>query len=159
MNRHIIKMVTVFALPLAFCLAGCGNPHGLRPVDVTVLLDGQPAEGISVTFVPEDSAAGLGGGGVTDAKGKCSVTTTLGTGGDGTKAGKYLMKFVKTAPQREYTPKELELLKDEATAEKVPKIPLVNLIPERYGSPKTSGITAEIKDHGSNTFVFELSSK
>lgn len=138
-------------------LFGCKRPHNLKYVEGVVTLDGKPVEAVSVSFLPVDSSKGLGAGGYTDANGKFKLTSLLGKGGDGTQAGKYSVIFVKLIPEREMTENEKQLVQTEP--KRVPAIPMIDALPSKYRSPKTSGIEAEVTESGANVFHFDLSSR
>ncbi|MDO5553581.1 MAG: hypothetical protein Q4G68_07445 [Planctomycetia bacterium] len=137
--------------------AGCGNEHNLHFAQGTVLIDGKPEADVSVTFIPAESGTGLGAGGTTDTEGKFLLSSTLGKGGDGTQPGLYKVIFSKLAPERE--PTEAEKARFEKDPDDKVFIPLIDLLPAKYTSPKTTDIEAEITAGGPNTFVFELKSK
>ena len=74
---------------------GCGGEEGpqleLSPLTGTVTLDGEPAEGLSITFLPEGDVAGNGGWAVTDANGK--FTAKQYSGEKGLPEGTYTLTF------------------------------------------------------------------
>lgn len=88
-----------YFFPLALLLSavgvGCGGTEGpqleLGPLSGTVALDGKPADGVSITFLPKDDTAGNGGWAVTDANGK--FTAKQYSGEEGLPKGTYTVQF------------------------------------------------------------------
>jgi hypothetical protein len=156
-KNNCCRNIAIFLVLLAvFAVLGCRKPHNLKYIEGTVTLDGKPVEAVSVSFLPVDSSKGLGAGGYTDVNGKFKLSSLVGKGGDGTQAGKYSVIFVKLIPAREMTENEKQLAQTDP--ERVPAIPMIDALPSKYRSPKTSGIEAEVTESGSNVFNFDLSS-
>jgi hypothetical protein len=156
-KNNCCRNITMSLVFLAvFTVFGCQKSHNLKYIEGTVTLDEKPVESVSVSFLPVDSSKGLGAGGYTDVNGKFKLSSLLGKGGDGTQAGKYSVIFVKLIPAREMTEDEKQLA--QTNPERVPAIPMVDALPSKYRSPKTSGIEVEITESGSNVFNFDLSS-
>jgi hypothetical protein len=142
-----------FAAALMF-LAGCsgsdkwvdGRPP-VYPVSGQVVYQGKPLEGASVTFSPLEGTHG--GAGQTDVEGRFSLTTFEAN--DGVPAGKYRVTVTKA--EAIVTPHP-----DDPGAVNLPplKVEQRHLIPERYSSPETSDLTAEVSESGENDFSFEL---
>jgi hypothetical protein len=147
----------IFLFSVTFFMLGCSHSHNLKYVEGTVTLDGKPIEAVSVSFLPVDPSMGLGAGGYTDTRGKFKLSSLVGKGGDGTQSGKYNVVFVKLAPSREQTEKEKELSK--TNPEKITPIPMIDVLPSKYNSPKTSGFEVEIIESGKNVFQFDLVSQ
>lgn len=121
-------------LSLAFlvCLAiGCAD-EGLKPVTGTVLLDGQPAGGVSVIFVPVE-------GGRTNSIAKTDAT------------GHFELRY--TSRNSGALPGTYKVL-----IKKEQNDTGVELIPARYSSGR-SETRAEVTEGGENTFHFEIESK
>ncbi len=139
-----------FALVCSAILIGCGGPaeDPNRPATVavsgTVTYNGQPIEGATVAFLPK-VPAGTGASGRTDASGKFGLTAFQP--GDGAVPGSYLVTIVKTEAQGGG-----EVQEDSSAAPAVPK----SLLPEKYGNPQGSGLTAEVKEGAENQFTFDL---
>lgn len=111
-------------------LLGCGDGQGLVPVKGQVLLDGKPVEGAAVMFEPE--SGGIPAMGVTDASGEFSLTTTgRGAGATPGPNGVSVSKQVLARPNRKVEEGEIVAMKSET--------------PEIYASPKTSGLSIEVK--------------
>lgn len=138
-------------LCLAVWAAGCGEDvpeevvPPLQPVSGTVKLDGEPAAGVSVNFVPAGQGSTNGAIGATDASGKYSLTYR--TGDPGIPAGEYNVLFTKFV-QPDGTPIPAGQMAADVMA--------VNALPEQYQKP---GTTKAIVPEGGNTFDFDLKSK
>jgi hypothetical protein len=156
-KNNYYRYIVILILLTILTVFGCKKPHNLKYIEGVVTLDGKPVEAVSVSFIPIDSAKGLGAGGYTDVNGKFKLSSLVGKGGDGTQTGKYSVIFVKLTPAREMTENEKQLVQTEP--ERVPVIPMVDVLPSKYSSPKTSGIEVEITESGSNVFNFDLSSQ
>lgn len=120
-----------------------GYSHGKRkrvyPVRGRVFFEGCPTPNAQVAFYLEDKdkkRLSRTGDALVDADGSFRLTTY--TPNDGTLAGKYKVSVVWRQPLSDgsggYGP---------------------NLLPERYGDPKTSGLTANVTT-GENEFTFDL---
>jgi len=140
-------------LPLTFFI-GCGgneNPFGTVHVEGTITLDGNPIEGVSVMLHPRDGEQGAGG--LTNANGRFTVTTS---GFNGARPGSYDITFTKIElPGQDLSPEEYNRAFGGRTPDPI------YLIPQRYGSPRTSGIEpiTVTTDRRQNVFTFELRSQ
>ena len=167
-----MKRTRLIALPtlmMVFVLGmqlGCG-PTGpdidTFPVTGIVTLKGAPVEGALVSFVPEGGTYSPAG--TTDASGKYTLNTM---GVDGAPAGTYKVKILKQkitqaepaepAPSGAggMPPDELEE-NDPSYAgdEAEPEEEVGNLLPAKYASETTSGLTAVVQE-GENNFDFDL---
>lgn len=111
-------------------LSGCGGDRGFVPVKGRVLLDGKPIKGAAVLF--ERETGGVPATGVTNDNGEFYLTTT--GHGVGAAIGKHLVsvsKQVVAQPNRKVEEGEI--------------VPMKYETPEKYASPKTSGIQIEVK--------------
>ncbi|MDR3234131.1 MAG: carboxypeptidase-like regulatory domain-containing protein [Planctomycetaceae bacterium] len=143
MNHHTFQKF-ILALSLPF-IAGCSeySPYKVVMVKGDVLVDGQPVEGITVTFSPVNSAAGHGAGGVTDAKGHFRLTTGGLKVGKGAEVGEYNVSFAK----------------GESRYDASGSTYYVPILPMKYASPSTSGIEPVkiVENTKDNVFQFKLS--
>jgi hypothetical protein len=145
------------------CL-GCGGPTGepTYPVTGTVKVNGAPAEGVAVSFVP-DGDGGQCAVGVTDAAGKYSLTTRKKD--DGAVVGRYKVGFAKYQgpPPTAAEPAKMHADYDVSNEyppgynpDAVPETPPAkNLLPAKLADPLQSGFAAEVKPE-SNTLDFDL---
>jgi len=118
------------------------------PVSGTVILDGQPLAGASVTFSPstEQSSAAAA---MTNDAGEFELTTFKPR--DGAAAGSYrvsITKFETVTPPPGYHP-------DTSPPLPAPKL----LTPKKYSDFNTSRLVADVADQGPNHFEFTLTSK
>lgn len=134
------------SLLIVTSLTGCGAASDapvLAKVTGTVMLDGKPLTRGSVQFLP-DSSKGTSGRmalGEIGPDGDFTLTTT--TTGDGAQVGfhKVSVTCVDAPP---FDPKN-----------PVPTT-VKWLIPEKYGSEHTSGLTAEVKEGEENIILLDL---
>lgn len=136
-------------------LIGCsgsgvpGRPP-THPATGSVSLDGTPVAGATVTLVPQ--AGGHAAVAVTDSSGGFRLTTFQA--GDGAVAGTYGVTVEKrvapgaaAADGAEYQPPT------------GPLPPPENVLPAKYASAETSGLTATIESGRPNTVTLDLSAK
>jgi arylsulfatase A-like enzyme len=102
------------------------------PVDGTVMLDGKPVAGATVTFTPR--GAGKMAVSKTDAGGEFTMATPRW--GEGVAPGEYGVSITMEQAGRDGRAKWL--------------------LPEKYSSPQTSGFTVEVSPGARNEFSFEL---
>jgi len=153
-------MQRTIIIPLLFslvCFAGCGNqdnPFGAVYVEGTVTLDGAPVDGVNITFLPLGD--GMAAGGITDARGRYTVTTGGSRVGSGAQPGTYNVIFSKV----EY--EGLDLSMEEFRAQfGVGMAPRTFIVPQRYGNEGTTGfepvtVTTNRRD---NVFNFALTTE
>lgn len=128
-------------LAAALLVAGCG-PDRPSTVDVTgtVVYNGEPVDGAQVMFLSE---AGRPATGTTDAQGRFRLMTF--EPGDGALPGDHQVTITKKVevddPNQPDSPYKLAR----------------DVLPTRYASPETSGLTATVDAGGENDFRFELS--
>jgi hypothetical protein len=162
-SRGLPCCLLVVLLPLGGC--GPSLPEGARPtkpVSVTVTYNGNPVEGAIVAFISEESDP-VGAYGQTDAQGVAKMKTYVE--GDGAVLGKHKVTITKTETEGgTATGQSAESIDPAQSAENydpaelspgyVP--PTVRyLIPQKYTSADTSGLTAEVTS-GSKEFQFDL---
>ncbi len=150
-------------------LAGCSNDDQwtkarpkVVPVSGEVFLLGKPVSGAYVTF--NNAAAGYSAAGVTDDSGRFVLRTFKQS--DGAVPGTQQVIISKVT--FDYPGTELQglppveqqqalaKLTDEGRAPYVAKQKVNAEIPERYGIPSESGLTAEVAEKGENHFRFDL---
>jgi hypothetical protein len=139
-------------LTSVFCWSGCGQ-DGPRLAEAggVVTYQGKPVDAATVLFVP---ATGLPATAKTDAEGRFDFTTQ-GRAGATIGSGEISITAIR---QRELTAQEEELVyvggpKADAFLESIRS----SAIPEKYGHPRTSGLTATVsEDPEQNHFTFDL---
>jgi len=128
-------------LVLTLGLVGCGESRPLAPVEGQVLYKGKPLEFGSVTFQPpggQPARADIGPGGK-------FVLNTPGEG-DGAVIG---LNKVRVTCYESQAPGKTPASEGEGGLGK-------SLIPERYSSYETSGITMEVKSGQNEPLIIEL---
>ncbi|MDR1491477.1 MAG: hypothetical protein LBT05_01955 [Planctomycetaceae bacterium] len=153
MMQYFIKYLFL-SIAFSAILIGChrGNHLGTVIVQGNVKVDGTPAEGIDVIFVPV-FAGGFAAYGQTDANGNYTLTTAGTNVGDGAVPGEFIPTFTKVS--LEYDQRFVGRL------DVVPPPPKVtHLIPEKYSLKEKTDIPHVVVAKGKkNRFDFELSSK
>lgn len=147
---------------LGICvLAGCqgsSDKYQVVAVSGTVTLDGKAVEGATVTFMPE-SAEGVAAAGTTDASGQYTLQTS-GVEKRGAVPGTYKVTVIKQV-HTEVNPSGGVPRSDGSVPVMSPAVTTEskNVLPQKYATPKESGLTATVTDGGSNTVDFPLQSK
>ena len=144
------------------CLGCAEDPH-FSHVTGVVTYDGVPVSGAIISFVPIGSM-GVAAGGFTDEKGAYVLTAVTANGAQtGTLPGKYRVSIAKTELVEDGT--ALAYKNGEITYDEYQDRLIENggsssytksLIPERYGSAKTSQLEAEILNTKPSVFNFDL---
>lgn len=143
--RSTVWLAAVFLL-----MAGCDRrPTGrpaTAPVTGVVRFNGEAVAGATVGFQADGN--GRSASGITDAQGRYQLSTFAR--GDGAVPGSYQVIVLKyevsdnaTGGQEEYVPPQ------------GPTPPPKHLLPEKYATAKTSGLTATV-GNGPNTIDFDL---
>lgn len=127
------RVMAMFGLACLICAAvGCADA-GLKPVTGMVTLDGHPADGVKVIFVPVEGGRGNSMARTDkDWRYQLAYTSQL----TGTMPGNYKVLITKD---------EMETGKE--------------MIPDRYSSGGKSTMRAEVTEAGDNVFNFEIESK
>jgi hypothetical protein len=121
----------------------------------TVTFRGKPLDGATVIFHPQEGAAvsQRAASGLTDPRGRFTLTTVKP--GDGAVAGTFLVTVHKSSgeiPGAVTTPPDdfgaFPLAVDPSSG--------TSLIPEKYATPSTSGLSAEVLSRRGNDFTFTL---
>lgn len=163
MNKRLLHVAAVIAVVMTVtggCTGRWGDPWKAKmprtyAASGTVTYRGKPLEGATVVFHPLGGVAESrrAAAGVTDSAGRFVMTTLKPR--DGVAAGGYQVTVEKTTavvPGAVSTPPDgfgaFPLGADPSAAKP--------LIPEKYFSPKTSGLSAEITSSGRNEFSFTL---
>jgi hypothetical protein len=112
-------------------------------------------EGATVTFNPGNEAGRKAGFAMTDADGLYKIGTYAT--GDGAIAGNYFVTVSKALPSSAPapSPSEEEYVPPDPDAPAKPAEKPVQMIPPKYATQSTSGLTFEVKS-GSDTFDIEL---
>lgn len=136
---------------------GCSSKsrgQRLVPVSGVVHFNGQPLADAQVTFT--NSKANLSAYARTDANGKFTLTTF--ESGDGAVPGPQKVSVIKVQTSgQSVRPDAMDSSVDQPKATGKSAEPQQRwLIPERYGSVETSGLTAEIAESGNKDIVLEL---
>ncbi len=132
---------------------GCGGPTGLAETVVatgTVTYHGQPVGDATVVFAPE--GPGRAATGRTDAKGRFQLTTLVP--GDGALCGKYRVTVFKTDVAGGMS--EEESLAYVQKHGRPPTVTTKEMLPVKYKTAETSGLSAEVVTGGRNDFSFDL---
>ena len=178
-GKYSVECAVLMLAMVVLVCPGCGRGPKrpiVHSVKGRVMLDGQPLEGVGVSFSPVVKGQGVTAFGKTRADGSFTITSTLGGAlGAGAVAGDYaviLQKFLDVAPdavppqfaaaaddssrqvQRWFSKQETTRLEDEKTVRYV----ILGLLPEAYGNAETSGLRVTVKP-GTNSgpaFEFDL---
>jgi hypothetical protein len=140
-------------LPALLVLTGCEPkpPAGAKPtkkITVAVLYKGAPVEGAVVTFVNTDGPPSANGR--TDAQGKARMKTYVD--GDGATLGSHKVMIEKSVAEGGQTVGS----DDPSYDPNAPPAKVKYLIPQKYSSIATSGLTAEVKEGGPPELTFDL---
>jgi len=142
----------------ALVFAGCGGRSAPSDRPKTIVVSGKvtykgsPVEGATVSFMPQDPK-GRGAVGSTDKSGQYKLTT-FGGGSGGAVPGSYRVKIAKTTMKSKLT--EAQEKEYMGRGMPIPPPDQKDELPVKYKQEKTSGLTADVKDGGSNTFDFDL---
>lgn len=145
------KFLLFFALlgllaTIPACGGGAIKTEGVSGV---VTLDGEPLPNATVYFTPAEGSAGASQGvGKTNEKGEYKLQTLLGEADAGTTPGEYKVAIDCVEPY------ETGNMIEENGGE-IPETKVRSIIPEDYGNPATSGLTATVVE-GDNVINFDL---
>jgi len=137
----------------AVLLVGCGQ-SGLPVVPVTgsVQFEGQPVAEAFITFYPAGSEGRMASG-QTNANGEFALVTA-GAAKAGVMPGSYRVSVEKTVFVDD---RGNPIIMGSEASEALQQMPKSkSLIPEKYDTADTSGLTADVAKKGKNHFVFEL---
>ncbi|MCP4592521.1 MAG: DUF4198 domain-containing protein, partial [bacterium] len=135
-------------------VVGCGgrdpNLPKLVPVEGTITLDGKPASGTSVTFLPTGTTRGNGAVGYTDAEGKYKLSDPR-DGSEGVPVGEYRVMCNKLVmPDGTDLPMNSDIPPMDSPAREV--------LPVNYSDMEMSELTFTVPEAG-GTADFDLKSK
>lgn len=145
-NFSIHSLLLFFGFLLTGCGGGVEQPK-LAPANGTVTLDGSPAAGVLVTFIPSASTEGNGGMTMTDEAGKYEITHRSGE--PGIQPGQYSVIFSKfeTPDGKSIEP---DVQPESVGAKQV--------LPANYTSADKTDQQVQVGEAG-GTFDFDLQSK
>jgi hypothetical protein len=127
------------------------SPPGIFYIEGTVTLDGEPIRGVNVTLNPRDESGALAGG-LTDKRGRFTVTTGAAPVGTGAKEGVYDITFSKF----EMEGSNLSAL-EYAQQFKNKQPAKIYVVPQKYENPNLSNLAPiRIEAKGKSKFRFEL---
>jgi len=121
------------------------------PTSVTVTYQGAPVEGANVTLSPAQEA-GKPAFGLTDGLGVARLST-FGQA-DGAIPGEYRVAIQKT--RVEGSAADPNNMAPPANPSAAPASKSIDLLPAKYASPQTSGLTASVPASGKSELRFEL---
>lgn len=150
-TRTLLFMLVFVPLSVSGCRSEPDTPWPMAAVEVSVTYRGKPLEAAVVTFTNSEGRPDSFG--ITDDQGKTQLTTY--ESGDGATLGKHSITVVKQeisdskseAPQDspDYTP---------SPGASPPPV-IRDLVPKKFATPKSSGLTAEIVE-GTNQVSVDL---
>jgi hypothetical protein len=159
LNLDAFAMTARYCLVFVACIApvvttGCSGSKGPATAKVSGLVTykGSPVEDATVVFAP--AAGGRASTAVTDAQGRYELST-FGTK-DGAPPGEFKVSVTKTKTEGEAPNLTQEQVNEMMQrGETVPGPVTTNLLPEKYTSPDTSGLSKTVKN-GENDLPLEL---
>ena len=149
MYKSITNLALFFVVSGLLVFQGCGgNALGTVQVSGTVTLDGEPAEGVTVAFVP--NGEGREAYGMTNAQGRFVLTVPGTEAGSGAVPGEYSVTFTKyNDPTAGMSDAEIMALRHLPTP--------VSLLPPKYGDRNATDIApVKVEQRGKNNFSFAL---
>jgi hypothetical protein len=150
-DARMLRSLTaiLFAIPLAFAVAGC-TPAGSPPITGKVTLDGSPLTHADVEFEKRDKEGVAKFAAKTDAEGKFKVPSVPGRT---IAPGTYQVLVTKwvDAKGKETDPENVEMLKASGNAK--------NIVPAKYSDPAFSPLKAEIKSGANELQPFDIKTK
>ncbi|MCL2006192.1 MAG: carboxypeptidase-like regulatory domain-containing protein [Planctomycetaceae bacterium] len=148
--------------------AGCNNPDArFARVEGTITYNGEAVEGAIVTFAPVDEI-GEAASGLTDANGRYTMTTAgAHNAGSGVVPAEYTILVTKTVSSQVTDPDELANQRGEITYEELQQrlrakggsttvVTRQEMLPQKYGRPNLSTLTATVNSGRNSPFNFDL---
>lgn len=143
-------------LALSFLLAGCNKQKGLDglyPVKGKITWKGEVVQGASITLAPASQDGGARSAGATsDAKGEFKIRTLQPD--DGAYPGEYTVTVRKMKADKTYTDEEVNAANAQGIS--LPVVNSTNLLPEKYNSARTSGLTFTVVAGKNADLIIEL---
>jgi hypothetical protein len=144
---RLIALLSVVLAGFTGCSGSSEHPP-TYPVSGTVTWKGQPLEGATLVFIPSDEK-GESAAAKSDAQGKFEVTTFKQ--GDGARPGEYRVRVskyeeVKRDPKAKNLTYEEEQAAPDFDPTARPTPPPKNLLPKKYESESSSGITHTVTE-------------
>jgi len=152
--RNILLFVTIFTVLTLTIGCGDGKIATLR-VTGTVTFDGEPLPNANINFTPKTEGQGNPAYAITDENGFYRLQTLLGAAGAGTTAGEYdvYITCVERGGTWDQSPPDAPHAAPPSGRGGAPR----SIIPERYGSTATSGLSAKV-ERGNIVHNFALTS-
>jgi hypothetical protein len=157
-----VCLLPAVVLSVLVGLAGCtqeSRREGPEMVKVTgtVTLDGEPVEGAHIRFSPE--AKGPAAFAVSDKRGRYELRTF--DPGDGAVPGNYGISVTKEVTEggKEFANQAEKEAYIQEHGKAASERTTVSVLPEKYSSKQSSGLTAEINVAKKNHFNLELTSE
>ncbi|WP_437193444.1 carboxypeptidase-like regulatory domain-containing protein [Planctomicrobium sp. SH527] len=144
MNR-LFNLIVCMAFLYGSGCAGSGDFPEIADAGGVISYQGKPLASASVIFTPETGPIAVG---MTDDDGKFHLLTQ---GKTGAKLGKHTVIVQAVGPKSGTK----VVTNDPSTGRDLP-VQMVSRIPEKYGKTNQSGLTADVKANGENSFRFEL---
>lgn len=159
------NMLILFAVVYCAVQLGCGpTPPPTVPASGIVTMDGKPLDGAAISLMSDKGVMALG---QTDANGKFTLKTAIGSNTyDGAIAGSHKVGISKTAndgkadddgskPATTDPQQMASRMGGMATS----TVKVTYIVPQRFGSPATSGLTLDIPAGGSDALKIDFKSK
>jgi hypothetical protein len=146
----------LLTLAIGVAVLGCsgedkGNRLPTAPVEVTVTYKGKPVDGAMVTLIPIGNVV-VPANGLTNSSGKAKMFTY--ESGDGALLGTHKVQIVKQDLQPPTNSASID--SPDYDPDATPPPPPKPLIPRKYFTTVTSGLSAEIEKKSKNEITFEL---
>ena len=158
--RLSTRFLSLVILLVLFAYVGCrgGDPDlGQVPVKVIIKVDGDPVEGVALSFV---DGAGNSATGLTNKNGVAQMKAIASKDNKtvevkGVLPGDYQVSAYKTITILKTDPVTGENIIDPKTDGNMIES-ITHHVPQRYNSRSSSGLTASVKKGEPNEFTFEL---
>ena len=162
--KTITTSITLFfAFSGLLLFMGCAeHPFGAVRVTGTVMFDGEPMEGVNVSFAPTGGGDARDSYGLTDAQGRFVLTIPGTDYGSGAQPGEYIVTFSKVQDPMEGQTGLEGLSSEDLERELARRFPRglpgpIDLLPARYNSRTNTPIApVTVEQGGKNDFTFEL---